>query len=454
MKHTLLLLMLGVLTALPGIARDFTYEYKGKTLTYTILDEVAKTCKISSRNHATGNLIIPSVAKVGNVEYTVTSIGVSAFYRCIYLTSVTIPNSVTSIGEDAFSDCSSLTSVTIPNSVTSIGSYAFSQCKGLTSMTIPNSVTSIGSYAFSSCWGLTSVSLSDKITTIPESAFRNCFDLSSITIPSSVTNIDKYAFYACTKLSAVSLHEGIVYLGENAFGNTGLTTITLPSTLKTIQKGAFSGSRIHSVNMPSDSLTTIEQKRDIFGNTPYYYHYLEPKKSNDAGLNKTANENKKKIIGSWTLKIGDRTVAVYTFKNDNTYTAKYTNYLHNASGCYWTFTETGKWSRSKDLVYVTPQTFTKPIVKLSAMANWQQKKMPSVISQMTPSEYSRFLKEDISSSGGHVFKLKSDSKMDVKREHLTSDYDNTWGYLIKNSGSASTASGKKSAATRKKTGKR
>ena len=50
-----------------------------------------------------------------------TSIGDYAFYKCYYLTSVTIPNSVTSIGGSAFYTCSGLTSVTIPNSVTGIG---------------------------------------------------------------------------------------------------------------------------------------------------------------------------------------------------------------------------------------------------------------------------------------------------------------------------------------------
>lgn len=38
-----LLFMLGALMALPGIARDFTYEYEGQTVTYTVLDEDAKT---------------------------------------------------------------------------------------------------------------------------------------------------------------------------------------------------------------------------------------------------------------------------------------------------------------------------------------------------------------------------------------------------------------------------
>ena len=48
-----------------------------------------------------------------------------AFYYCVGLTSVTIPNSVTSIGESAFQYCSGLTSFTIGSGVTSIGENAF-----------------------------------------------------------------------------------------------------------------------------------------------------------------------------------------------------------------------------------------------------------------------------------------------------------------------------------------
>ena len=75
-----------------------------------------------------GVITIPSSVKVNEVDYSVTSIGYYAFYKCSNLTSVTIPNSVTSIGGEAFWDCSSLTSITIPNSVTNIGSNAFCNC--------------------------------------------------------------------------------------------------------------------------------------------------------------------------------------------------------------------------------------------------------------------------------------------------------------------------------------
>ena len=52
-----------------------------------------------------GDITIPSSIKVNDTEYSVTSVGNSAFEDCISLTSITIPNSVTSIAGYAFYDC-------------------------------------------------------------------------------------------------------------------------------------------------------------------------------------------------------------------------------------------------------------------------------------------------------------------------------------------------------------
>ena len=61
-------------------------------------------------NKYQGNVTIPKEVTYNGKTYNVTSIGYRAFYDCIGLTSVTIPEGVTSIGSSAFMFCSGLTS--------------------------------------------------------------------------------------------------------------------------------------------------------------------------------------------------------------------------------------------------------------------------------------------------------------------------------------------------------
>lgn len=116
------------LVCLTAGAEDFTYTYEGQPLTYTIIDEEAKTCKVSKYNKVSGEVIIPSEAANDRGSYKVTGIDDSAFLGCRGLTNIVIPNSVTNIGYGAFGSCSGLTDVTIPNSVTSIEFRAFYNC--------------------------------------------------------------------------------------------------------------------------------------------------------------------------------------------------------------------------------------------------------------------------------------------------------------------------------------
>lgn len=166
-------------------AQDFTYTYKGQTLTYTVLDEAAGTCKLKNGEYlkpgsnVSGNVIIPSDVKNGTVTLKVTEIGELAFSGSS-LTSVVIPNSITSIGNDAFNGCSSLTSVEIPNSITSISNGAFLGCTSLTSIEIPNSIVIIDDYAFYRCSGLTSVKIPKCTIKISRYAFSECSSLRTI----------------------------------------------------------------------------------------------------------------------------------------------------------------------------------------------------------------------------------------------------------------------------------
>ena len=172
----------------------------------------------------------------------VTTIGDYAFDYCSSLTSVTIGDSVTSIGERAFDCCISLTSVTLPDSVTSISDYAFYSCKSLTTVTMGNNVTTIGDYAFDYCSSLTSVTIGDSVTSIGERAFDCCISLTSVTLPDSVTSIGDYAFYSCKSLTSVTIPDSVTSIGDSAFcACSSLTTVTMGNNVTSIGDALFVG---------------------------------------------------------------------------------------------------------------------------------------------------------------------------------------------------------------------
>ena len=279
-----------------AMAYDFSAECEsGQTLFYNITSSTEPyTVEVTSENtdypyynnYPTGDLEIPGSVEYDNITYSVTSIGERAFYYCIELTSITIPNTVTSIGREAFSVCSGLTSVTIPNSIESIGNYAFKECSGLTivnfnatnctsmgfynglifdgctslaTVNIGENVTYIPDYAFMDCNGLTSVIIPNSVIRIGNEAFGNCSELTSITFGNSVESISNFAFYGCSGLTSVTIPNSVTSIGESAFyGCQGLTTITIPESVTSIGDYAFMNcSGLTTVNFNATNCTSM-----------------------------------------------------------------------------------------------------------------------------------------------------------------------------------------------------
>ena len=170
----------------------------------------------------------------------VKTIGNSAFYGCIFLTSVVV-SGVTEIGDDAFSWCTSLANITLPESIMKIGDRAFDRCTSLVSINLPESLTEIGDDAFYWCTSLASVNLPMSLTKVGDRTFAYCASLVNVTFPDVLIEIGDDAFFWCTSLTGVNLPEGLTKIGESAFSNcTSWANITIPERVMKIGKDAFS----------------------------------------------------------------------------------------------------------------------------------------------------------------------------------------------------------------------
>ena len=235
MRHFLSVCLLAIL---PMVAS--AYDALIDSIYYDFDQSTKKATVTSGKDKYSGPVNIPSSVNYNGEDYSVTSIGNSAFDYCTALTSITLPNSVKYIGPSAFRVCSNLTSITIPNSVTNLGGGAFAYCSSLTSATLSSSLTNIANSTFDRCSSLASITIPDSVKIIEDFAFEGCSSLASVTIPDCATSLGKYAFYGCSSLTSMSLPNSVTSLGEYSFsGCSGLTSVTIPNSVTSIERCAF-----------------------------------------------------------------------------------------------------------------------------------------------------------------------------------------------------------------------
>lgn len=268
------------------------HDFECNGIYYRIVDDISNIVKVTykgkdweSYDHEySGTVMIPDSLTYRNRTYRVTEIDDHAFSGCNEMTSVSIPASVWHIGLGAFSGCYGVKEIHI-NSLTSwcemsfydvlddagdtplhYASELYLDGELITNLIVPEDVTEIGVHTFEGYEKLRSVVLHNGIEAIHKSAFYDCTNLTDINFPDSLFYIGPYAFNGTPwyenqpdgevyigKLlykykgemplnSNIVVKDGTETICESAFdGCKGITSISLPSSLKQIHNYAFCG---------------------------------------------------------------------------------------------------------------------------------------------------------------------------------------------------------------------
>lgn len=141
---------------------------------------------------------------------------------------------------------------------TKIPDQYFYTCVNLRSDTVNalltnGTVSEIGNESFRDCLSLTTVDLSN-ISALGYQSFWRAYNIQSLDIPGTIATIPDECFSELTNaLSSITLHEGLVTIKRYAFYHAGadlhayqFPPIYIPSTVTTIEDGAFAGLNLSS----------------------------------------------------------------------------------------------------------------------------------------------------------------------------------------------------------------
>jgi len=182
----------------------------------------------------------------------VLQIGEGAFKGNNVVRELVLPKTCGNIGKEAFMN-SSLSSITVQAPLGSVGEGAFQGAKYFLNF-ISNwgkAITRIPQNLYRDS-GLTGdLRIPNDVTEIGAYAFANT-GITSVTLPSSIKVIGDNAFSGCKTLAKVNIPEGVTQIGKSAFSNTGLTgDLRIPNSVTEIGSNAFENLAITSVSLPS-----------------------------------------------------------------------------------------------------------------------------------------------------------------------------------------------------------
>ena len=217
------------------------------------------------------------------------SIDTAAFRGCGFET-LELPASLTVIGERAFENCGELTEIHFPEQTSRILKQAFRGCMKLQAVHLPLYTEIVGEGAFAGCENLKAFTVDEKneslaaeegvlytrspytllaypaarpdasytvpagVERIGAGAFQNARYLRELRVEAALVGEDAFgenAFFGATGLQKVAFATGTTAIPAYCFSGTGLTHITLPDTLQTLNLEAFAGCELKELEMPA-----------------------------------------------------------------------------------------------------------------------------------------------------------------------------------------------------------
>ncbi len=262
----------------------YLYQYRSTITTVEIAENITS---VGNRSFINSHKLSEVIFKGKNIK----SIDDFAFAQCPALKNLVIPEGVTRIDPEVFSRTPNLEYVYVPTTIKGLSHAMFNASENVVLGVVEGSYAHkyaqtysididliLGTIASGTCgenatWEL----LSDGTLTISGSGATNEFVYSKyseksapwagyrdvikkVVIGNGITSVGDFAFYCCTNLTAVEFEAGSVLatVGVGAFGYTGITEITLPASVKTVEANAFYYSDLVTVSFEDGSkLTTI-----------------------------------------------------------------------------------------------------------------------------------------------------------------------------------------------------
>ena len=187
------IVILTFLVSLAVSAADFTEG----GFAYTIVDKTQKEVNVAYGPQLTfaGDIVIPATVTHDGQTYSVVGTDMMAFYSQTKITNVTFGANMRYVGDNAFYGCLGLQKIDIPDNITKLGEGAFIYCTGVTEVHIGNGLTEIAPYAFNSLTLLESLVIPDNIVKIGKAALAYQESLKDLTIGPNVESIGEKCFF-------------------------------------------------------------------------------------------------------------------------------------------------------------------------------------------------------------------------------------------------------------------